>query len=172
MFPIPAVSGSDLTRVLLLSTVQDILRNMGVRTVARLVFLFYPILSSSPPSPKTGMAKKSVHVSADGIRFHTLDSSPLVRITAYRQVGTCSVCGLTTSEIDRSEFTSPMETNGPVIVGVSWFLFAFCSCFLALRLYAKLSRAHGLWWDDWILIFSWVSRDCLSGSYAVSKPSC
>ncbi|KAF1972300.1 hypothetical protein BU23DRAFT_388947, partial [Bimuria novae-zelandiae CBS 107.79] len=47
------------------------------------------------------------------------------------------------------------EDNGPVVLGVSWFLTAFSACFLCLRVYAKTSRRQGLWWDDCILILSW-----------------
>jgi hypothetical protein len=50
-----------------------------------------------------------------------------------------------------------VNDNGPLIVGVSWFLCWFSGGFLALRLYAKISRRQHLWWDDHILIFSWVS---------------
>jgi hypothetical protein len=46
--------------------------------------------------------------------------------------------------------------NGPLIVGVTWWLTFFCGGFLGLRIYAKLSRKQGLWWDDHILIISWV----------------
>ncbi|PSN68609.1 hypothetical protein BS50DRAFT_599165 [Corynespora cassiicola Philippines] len=46
--------------------------------------------------------------------------------------------------------------NGPVIVGVTWWLCFFSGAFLALRIYAKLSRRHELWWDDHILIVSWI----------------
>ncbi|OLN88281.1 hypothetical protein CCHL11_00260 [Colletotrichum chlorophyti] len=49
-----------------------------------------------------------------------------------------------------------IETNGPLIEGVTWFLCFFCGAFLALRLYAKLSRGQRLWWDDYVLIFSWI----------------
>lgn len=49
-----------------------------------------------------------------------------------------------------------VEDNGPVIVGVTWFLCFISGGFLALRLYAKLSRRQGLWWDDYILLFAWV----------------
>ena len=49
-----------------------------------------------------------------------------------------------------------ISDNGPVIVGVTWFLLFFCGAFLAVRLYAKVSRGEGFWWDDWILFFSWV----------------
>ncbi|KAH9872873.1 hypothetical protein J1614_005267 [Plenodomus biglobosus] len=46
--------------------------------------------------------------------------------------------------------------NGPVIVGITWWLTFFCGAFLSLRIYAKLSRKQKLWWDDYILIVSWV----------------
>ncbi|GJC80312.1 hypothetical protein ColLi_03150 [Colletotrichum liriopes] len=51
---------------------------------------------------------------------------------------------------------APTETYGPLIGGVTWFLCFFCGAFLALRVYAKLSRGQKLWWDDYIMIFSWV----------------
>lgn len=37
-----------------------------------------------------------------------------------------------------------------------WTLFATTTTFLAARLWCKTTRRHGLWWDDHILIFSWV----------------
>ena len=37
-----------------------------------------------------------------------------------------------------------------------WTLFAATTAFLAARLWCKITRRHGLWWDDHILIFSWV----------------
>ncbi|KAH9902037.1 hypothetical protein F4778DRAFT_781283 [Xylariomycetidae sp. FL2044] len=46
-----------------------------------------------------------------------------------------------------------MEDNGPVIVGVTWWLTFFCGGFLALRIYV---RRRALWWDDWTLLFAWV----------------
>jgi hypothetical protein len=48
--------------------------------------------------------------------------------------------------------------NGPLIVGATWALTLLAGVFLGLRLYAKLSRKQGLWWDDHILIVSWVRR--------------
>lgn len=38
-----------------------------------------------------------------------------------------------------------------------WTLFAGASGFLALRLWCKLTRRHGLWYDDYILISAYVS---------------
>lgn len=46
--------------------------------------------------------------------------------------------------------------NGPLIVGITWWLTILCGGFLALRLYAKKSRGQGLWWDDHILVASWI----------------
>ncbi|RMZ70958.1 integral membrane [Pyrenophora seminiperda CCB06] len=46
--------------------------------------------------------------------------------------------------------------NGPVIVGVTWMLTILAGGFLGTRVYAKISRKQGLWWDDHILIVSFV----------------
>jgi hypothetical protein len=37
-----------------------------------------------------------------------------------------------------------------------WGLFAGASAFLALRIWIKITRRHGLWYDDYILLASWV----------------
>lgn len=37
-----------------------------------------------------------------------------------------------------------------------WMLFAGATVFLALRIWIKITRRHGLWWDDHILLVSWV----------------
>ena len=37
-----------------------------------------------------------------------------------------------------------------------WVLLLPATILLALRLYLKLSRHRGIWWDDWILIGAWV----------------
>lgn len=39
-----------------------------------------------------------------------------------------------------------------------WTLFAGASVFLALRLWCKLTRRHGLWYDDYVLLSAYVSR--------------
>ncbi|KAF6826622.1 hypothetical protein CPLU01_09573 [Colletotrichum plurivorum] len=36
-----------------------------------------------------------------------------------------------------------------------WSLFAGATVFLALRLWCKVTRRHGLWYDDYILVVSW-----------------
>ncbi|KAH7127219.1 hypothetical protein B0J11DRAFT_527509 [Dendryphion nanum] len=37
-----------------------------------------------------------------------------------------------------------------------WTLFAAASFFLGLRVWVKFTRRHGLWYDDYILLVSWV----------------
>jgi hypothetical protein len=51
----------------------------------------------------------------------------------------------------------PHDNQGPGLNATIWTLIAISSIFLALRVYCKFSRHRGLWWDDWILIASWVS---------------
>ncbi|KAK1779635.1 hypothetical protein QBC45DRAFT_392316 [Copromyces sp. CBS 386.78] len=38
-----------------------------------------------------------------------------------------------------------------------WFLTALAALFLGLRIYCKRYRVRGLWWDDHVLIISWIS---------------
>lgn len=40
-----------------------------------------------------------------------------------------------------------------------WTLFVGATAFLTLRIWSKMHRRHGLWWDDHILISSWVRRN-------------
>lgn len=37
-----------------------------------------------------------------------------------------------------------------------WTLFVGATAFLTLRIWSKMHRRHGLWWDDHILVSSWV----------------
>lgn len=37
-----------------------------------------------------------------------------------------------------------------------WSLWAGATIFLAIRVWIKITRRHGLWWDDHILLVSWV----------------
>lgn len=50
----------------------------------------------------------------------------------------------------------PHDDRGPALYGVSWGLTALASTLLGLRVYCKLLGHRALWWDDWILIASWV----------------
>jgi hypothetical protein len=50
-----------------------------------------------------------------------------------------------------------------------WCLQAGATVFLAARLWTKLTRRHGVWWDDYILIVTWVreyNSVLASGSHA------
>ena len=48
------------------------------------------------------------------------------------------------------------ENQGPSIISSTATLTVLCTLFLALRIYCKLSRSRGLWWDDHFLVVSWV----------------
>lgn len=48
------------------------------------------------------------------------------------------------------------EDYGPQLNFTIWFLVALSSLFLAVRIYCKALRNRGLWWDDHVLIASWV----------------
>jgi len=50
----------------------------------------------------------------------------------------------------------PHDDRGPVIVGSVWLMIGVASIFLGLRLFCKHVGRRALWWDDWILIVSWV----------------
>ena len=47
--------------------------------------------------------------------------------------------------------------NPEVVLNVGlWMLYAGATVFLALRVWIKVTRRHGLWWDDHILLLTWV----------------
>lgn len=48
------------------------------------------------------------------------------------------------------------DPAGELYAGL-WCLLFGATVFLALRLWVKLSRRHGLWYDDYLLILCWVS---------------
>ncbi|KAK3386666.1 hypothetical protein B0H63DRAFT_139492 [Podospora didyma] len=54
---------------------------------------------------------------------------------------------------------------------VAWTLLVFAAGFLSLRVYCKYIGHRGLWWDDYILILSWVTHlvDCSLLSVMVSR---
>ncbi|KAK4148684.1 hypothetical protein C8A00DRAFT_47524 [Chaetomidium leptoderma] len=51
----------------------------------------------------------------------------------------------------------PSTDFGPQINFTLWLLTALSSAFLALRVYCKFLRHRGLWWDDYLLIGSWLA---------------
>ncbi|KAH7024236.1 hypothetical protein EDB80DRAFT_560096 [Ilyonectria destructans] len=53
----------------------------------------------------------------------------------------------------------PHDDAGPTILAVLWVLASVSALFLALRVYCKFKTHRGLWWDDHILLGSWVAND-------------
>ncbi|KAK8064486.1 hypothetical protein PG994_007124 [Apiospora phragmitis] len=49
---------------------------------------------------------------------------------------------------------------GPYILGISWSLVGLSALFLILRLYVKWTRHRGLWWDDHVVVASWIMMFC------------
>ncbi len=60
--------------------------------------------------------------------------------------------------------TLPRDTKGTKVNIVCWLLAALSAVFLVLRLFCKFKTHRGLWWDDHVLIVSWVcsSKQALS----------
>ncbi|KAK3388825.1 hypothetical protein B0T20DRAFT_86409 [Sordaria brevicollis] len=56
-----------------------------------------------------------------------------------------------------SVFVAP-STNpqGAALLAIFWTLQAICTVFVGLRLYCKIIRGRNLWWDDHLLIISYV----------------
>ncbi|KAK3938971.1 hypothetical protein QBC46DRAFT_355427 [Diplogelasinospora grovesii] len=52
--------------------------------------------------------------------------------------------------------TGPIPNQGPQTLAAVWALVSLATVFLAMRLYCKIWRLRGLWWDDVVLILSWV----------------
>ncbi|KAL1837602.1 hypothetical protein VTJ49DRAFT_3620 [Mycothermus thermophilus] len=50
----------------------------------------------------------------------------------------------------------PHDDAGPMLNAVVWTLTNISGIFLALRIYCRLSRRRGLWWDDGFLIAAWI----------------
>src|SRR5688572_8364258 len=51
---------------------------------------------------------------------------------------------------------APIQDYGPQLNFIIWLLTAFALTILGLRVYCKQARGRGLWWDDHVLIISWV----------------
>jgi len=51
----------------------------------------------------------------------------------------------------------PHDSAGPEANAVAWSLVTIAGVFLGLRVYCKYHGHRRLWWDDRILIASWVS---------------
>lgn len=53
---------------------------------------------------------------------------------------------------------------GEIYTGL-WILFAAATVFFGLRLWVKLTRRHGLWYDDYVLLFAYVSDPKMDASF-------
>ncbi|CAK7226338.1 hypothetical protein SEUCBS140593_006208 [Sporothrix eucalyptigena] len=57
----------------------------------------------------------------------------------------------------------PHDNQAPQLNFTIWLLTGLSLGFLSLRIYCKFLRGRGLWWDDYVLITSWVSLALASG---------
>jgi hypothetical protein len=55
---------------------------------------------------------------------------------------------------------------GPQLNVLTWLLVSVSGLFLFTRLYLKNFQHRGLWWDDWILLASWVALTAAAGLLA------
>ncbi|KXX73951.1 hypothetical protein MMYC01_208728 [Madurella mycetomatis] len=55
---------------------------------------------------------------------------------------------------------------GPQLNAVIWLLISVSAVFLFTRLYLKNCQNRGLWWDDWILLASWLALTAQAGLIA------
>jgi hypothetical protein len=58
----------------------------------------------------------------------------------------------------------PHDDKGPHLIATTWVLVGLATLFLALRVYCKAFRGSRLWWDDYVLIASWVCVSTTSQS--------
>lgn len=61
---------------------------------------------------------------------------------------------------------SAEDDYGPQLNAVIWLLISVSAVFLFTRLYLKNCQNRGLWWDDWILLASWVALTAQAGLIA------
>ncbi|KAK3317516.1 hypothetical protein B0T19DRAFT_405206 [Cercophora scortea] len=53
-------------------------------------------------------------------------------------------------------YTGPVPNQGAQTAAVIWSLVALATTFMVLRIYCKIWRLGRLWWDDWVLVISWM----------------
>jgi hypothetical protein len=64
----------------------------------------------------------------------------------------------------------PHDNAGPKLNAVVWTLTALSGLVLGLRVYCRLSRRKGLWWDDGFLIAAWVGNYCPETIHSMGQP--
>lgn len=57
----------------------------------------------------------------------------------------------------------PHDNQAPKLLASIWSLIFVATVFLCLRIYCRLLRGQRLWWDDSILIASWVRANLFFG---------
>ena len=87
-------------------------------------------------------------ISQPGIRPRSRLPSPLIASTTTWKNSRLLTMETTTSSDEDGRASS--------YLGILWFLVVAPTVFLGLRIFTKLYRRCGLWWDDHILIASWV----------------
>lgn len=64
----------------------------------------------------------------------------------------------------------PHGSDATRFLVVAWLLIALSAFVLVLRLYCKFHRHNRLWWDDHILVASWVSLDFILCNFTPRFP--
>lgn len=59
-------------------------------------------------------------------------------------------------EPHKHQVTNSIGASAPEILGLVWAMAVFAAVFLGLRLWIKMRSHKGLWWDDHLLVASWV----------------
>lgn len=49
------------------------------------------------------------------------------------------------------------DDRGPRLLVVCCMLVALAGLFLGLRIYCKVIRQKGIWWDDWVMMAAWIA---------------
>jgi hypothetical protein len=88
---------------------------------------------------------------------HSYPSFLLLLAIVFRMFSTLDqhVNMLSPRNHDKLHPHSYVNPEVPLNLGL-WFLYAGATVFLALRVWIKVTRRHGLWWDDWLLLVTWV----------------
>ena len=72
-------------------------------------------------------------------------------------LGDGSGLDLTPPPLTPEQYAALPHDNAAVRLNTTiWTLLAVATLFLSLRLYCKFRWHRGLWWDDWVLLASWV----------------